>query len=81
MSNIKAKRSKSNVVYQQRPYNVVIPDLIRNPVFSIWIPAQASLGFADSPRGQATGRRAPRRAFAGMTKIWDQGLFQETISH
>jgi len=39
MSNVKAQSSKSNVVNQQRPYNVVIPDLIRNPVFSIWIPA------------------------------------------
>jgi hypothetical protein len=56
MSNVKAQSSKLNVVYQQRPYNVVIPDWIRNPVFSIWIPA-----------------------FAGMTKMWDQGFFRSLL--
>jgi hypothetical protein len=46
------------ILDSRSPAGVVIPGLTRNPVFP-WIPAQASLGFAE--------RRAPRRAFAGMT--------------
>ena len=54
------------ILDDRSPARVVIPGLTKpapyvirgNPVFP-WIPAQASLGFAE--------RRAPRRAFAGMT--------------
>ena len=54
------------ILDDRSPARVAIPGLTKpapyvirgNPVFP-WIPAQASLGFAE--------RRAPRRAFAGMT--------------
>ena len=36
-------RQEASVLSQKRLYTTVIPDLIRNPVFSTWIPAFAGM--------------------------------------
>ena len=36
-------QENSRAAFQQYIFNVVIPDLIRNPVFIVWIPASAGM--------------------------------------